>query len=109
MHTTSLIPLSFLFHVYFVFAVKFPFEARSVKRTGRLQGRATISGQAIANTHNSEYISNITLGGQTIAVMLDTGRYVEGICISEIISHTRTAPICGSLGLSQGLRILGRL
>jgi len=44
-----------------------------VKRAGRLQGRADISGQAIANTHNAEYISNITLGGQSIAVMLDTG------------------------------------
>jgi hypothetical protein len=44
-----------------------------VKRAGRLQGRATVSSQPIANTHNAEYISNITLGGQTIAVMLDTG------------------------------------
>ena len=77
MHTTSLIPLSLLLHVYSAFAIKFSFEARSVKRAGRLQGRATVSSQPIANTHNAEYISNITLGGQTIAVMLDTGRYVR--------------------------------
>jgi len=73
MHTTSLIPLSLLLNVYSAFAVKFSFDARFVKHAGRLQGRASISGQPIANTHNAEYISNITLGGQNIPVMLDTG------------------------------------
>lgn len=87
MHPHSLIPLSLLFLVYNVHAAKFPFVGRSVKRTVTtghplLRGRADISGQAggsnasvpIANTHNAEYIANLTLGGQSIAVMLDTGR-----------------------------------
>ena len=30
----------------------------------------------VANTFNSQYISNITLGGRTIPVLLDTGRCV---------------------------------
>jgi len=61
----------------------FPFNVRvNPSRSNRLQGRANISGQTvttgntsvpIANSGNVEYISNITLGGQTIAVMLDTG------------------------------------
>lgn len=29
----------------------------------------------VANTLNAEYISNITLGGRTIPVLLDTGRH----------------------------------
>jgi hypothetical protein len=89
MHTTSLVSLSFLFHVYFVFALKFPFEARTVKRAGRLQGRASINGQTITNTHNAEYISNITLGGRTIPVMLDTGRYVVCVSTSHNFDLTR--------------------
>jgi len=72
----SLIPLSLtliLFDVYLAGAVTFPFHVN-------LQARANITGQtigntsiAIANSNNAEYISNITLGGQTISVMLDTG------------------------------------
>jgi len=73
MHTTSLIPLSLLFHVSSVLSLKFSFNTRYVKRAGRLYGRANITGQSIANTHNAEYISNITLGGKNIPVMLDTG------------------------------------
>ena len=74
MHPHSFIPLSLLLHVYPIFAAQLSFEARSVKRTSRLQGRASVAGQAIANNHNAEYMSNITLGGRTIPVMLDTGR-----------------------------------
>ena len=75
MHPHSFIPLSLLLYVYSVFAAKLSFEARSVKRTtSHLQRRASIAGQAIANNHNAEYMSNITLGGRTIPVMLDTGR-----------------------------------
>jgi hypothetical protein len=74
MHPHSFIPLSLLLHVYSVFAAQLSFEARSVKRTSRLQRRASIAGQAVTNNHNAEYISNITLGGRTIPVMLDTGR-----------------------------------
>jgi hypothetical protein len=105
MHTPSLVPLSLLFHVYSVFAVKFAFQARHT--VNRLQRRANISGQPIANTHNAEYISNITLGGKPISVMLDTGRYVECYCIPYLTSYARrTAPTYGSPGLSQDRQTL---
>jgi hypothetical protein len=90
MHTHSLIPLSFLLHVYSVFAVQLSFEARSVKRTSHLQRRANIVGEPVANTHNAEYISNITLGGKTIPVMLDTGRCVLSFfCITRYLVSRR--------------------
>lgn len=89
MYPLSLIPLSLLLFILNVHAAKFPFVGRSVKRTVTtdhplLRGRANISGQAggsnasvpVANTHNAEYIANLTLGGQSIPVMLDTGRFV---------------------------------
>lgn len=84
MHFLSLIPLSLLSlllsHVsIFAGAVRFPIQARSVKRSvtspgNRLGRRATGGSSIIKNTHNAEYISNITLGGKEIPVMLDTGR-----------------------------------
>jgi len=101
MHATPLITLSLLFHVHSIFAARLPFEARSVKRVIRLQDRASISGGgngsvSITNTHNAEYIANITLGGQSIPVMLDTGRYVTHISIRMLGTDPSTVPICGS-------------
>lgn len=89
MHYLSLIPLSLLsLLVTHVSAIRFPIQARSVKRSGTgLTSRATAGGiSTIKNTHNAEYIANITLGGKEIPVMLDTGRYVlrlrsRGVCI----------------------------
>jgi len=79
----SLIPLSLIlavFHALPADALKFPFHVKN--RSNNLHRRASITGQStgngsvpIANTHNAEYISNITIGGQTVPVMLDTGRY----------------------------------
>jgi len=63
-------------------AIKFPFNVRTVNNQSpnSLHRRANITGQSIgntsvpiANTQNAEYIANITIGGQTIPVMLDTG------------------------------------
>ncbi|KZP08675.1 acid protease [Athelia psychrophila] len=84
MHFLSLIPLSLfsllLSHVSLrAGAVRFPVTARSVKRSvaspgNRLGRRASVGGSStITNTHNAEYIANITLGGKAIPVMLDTG------------------------------------
>jgi hypothetical protein len=79
----SLIPLSLvltLLDVYPAGAVSFPFNIHVKTPSNHLERRANVSSQTtsnnsipIANSHNAEYISNITLGGQTIAVMLDTG------------------------------------
>lgn len=84
----SLIPLSLiltLFDTYSAHALNFPFHVRTrTVKPSLLRGRADIQGQTIGNTsipvansHNAQYISNITLGGLTIPVMLDTGRYVN--------------------------------
>ena len=61
-------------------AVKFPFTVRTTT-SSNLYRRADIAGQStrnislpVGNIHNAEYISNITIGGKTAAVMLDTGR-----------------------------------
>ncbi|KII90941.1 hypothetical protein PLICRDRAFT_107217 [Plicaturopsis crispa FD-325 SS-3] len=79
-----MLPLSLFLTLFVAYpachAINFPFVGRNVRGPSRrsLHSRADISGSnngtvPIANTHNSEYISNITLGGQSVAVMLDTG------------------------------------
>jgi hypothetical protein len=84
----NLLPLCLLalFEAHLTFAVKFPFHVHHSNTTNRLQRRADISGQTtgntsvpVANSHNAIYISNITLGGQSVAVSLDTGRYFTKI------------------------------
>jgi hypothetical protein len=48
-----------------------PFARRAdVSGTSPLKGNVTVP---IANSHNAQYISNITLGGITVPVLLDTG------------------------------------
>jgi hypothetical protein len=63
-------------------ALKLPFHVRTTvtDSANRLRSRADISGQTtgnttipVANTRNAQYITNITMGGQPVAVMLDTG------------------------------------
>jgi hypothetical protein len=53
------------------------------RRSNQLRGRADVSGSTnvgandtipIRNSQNTFYVANITLGGATKAVMLDTGR-----------------------------------
>lgn len=91
MHSLKIIPLSLLSLLFchvstLVSAVRLPVQARSVKRSvtspgNRLGRRASVAGiSTITNTHNAEYIANITLGGKSIPVMLDTGRCVQSVC-----------------------------
>ena len=72
----SLIPLSLLYVViHSVNAVIIPFQVRtgdSVSPATSLTRRAAIP---IGNTGNAQYVSNITLGGATMPVLLDTGRW----------------------------------
>lgn len=56
-----------------VHALKFNFRTRTVSERA-LATRSDKSVLPIHNTHNAEYISNITLGGRDIPVLLDTGR-----------------------------------
>ncbi|KZT19519.1 acid protease [Neolentinus lepideus HHB14362 ss-1] len=74
-HLISLSTL--LFVVDHAHAAIFPVQART--RPNGIYARADVNastssnGIPVQNTHNAEYISNITLGGVSIPVMLDTG------------------------------------
>ena len=62
-----------------VHALKLDFRVRTaagpVSRRA-LAARTDKSVLPVHNTHNAEYIANITLGGRDIPVLLDTGRCV---------------------------------
>ena len=82
----SLLSLSLvclLSHACSTHALTFPVRVQSLAddrpAAGRLSARAG-NGNTILpvhNTQNSEYITNITLGGREIPVLLDTGRCVS--------------------------------
>lgn len=72
----SLLPLSLL--VLFntpVYGVILPFYVRFNDDPSTLQRRGP-SVIPISNTGNAQYLSNITVGGVQLPVLLDTGRYV---------------------------------
>ncbi|THH23116.1 hypothetical protein EUX98_g8061 [Antrodiella citrinella] len=85
-------------------AVRLPFQVRtsspfpsdkfSLSKRG-LFSRASGSIIPVQNTHNAEYISNITLGGRQIPVLLDTG--------SSDLWVTGTVPNTTDLGKSVSL------
>ena len=56
-------------------ALNIPFTVRSNTHTTRQSSSNNVL--PVGNTQNSFYFTNITLGGRTISVMLDTGRYVS--------------------------------
>ena len=67
------LPLELLFIARAVYAIRVPFEVRTVPgpSSRALQPRSAVP---IKNQQNAVYISNVTLGGRDIPVMLDTGR-----------------------------------
>jgi len=70
----SLIPLSFILTIFsLVDALIFPFEVRSASQPSSKLVRRANSTIPISNNGNAEYFANITLAGQTVRVMLDTG------------------------------------
>jgi len=75
-----LIPLSLLLAVLSLSAPAFtttvPFEVRVGTPPSTYLARRANSTVPVSNTGNAQYIGNITLGGVTARVMLDTGRYV---------------------------------
>lgn len=73
---TSLFSL-LLASVSVVHAVNFSVRVRSSFASDTLQARDSNTTIPVHNTHNAEYIANITLGGREIPVLLDTGRYVR--------------------------------
>jgi len=99
----SLIPLSLLLTIFdtAVNALKFPFEVRFPHPTPSLSlNRRTPL--PVRNIGNAQYVSNITLAGQTLPVLLDTGRFVHQptrFKSWELTAHP--APIFGYISLIQ--------
>ncbi|KAJ7079760.1 aspartic peptidase A1 [Mycena belliarum] len=92
----SLIPLSLILAVSdVVYAVKLPFYVRtSSTAPERSVGRRAVP---ISNNGNAEYMSNITLGGTTVSVILDTGS-------SDLwVNFPKTTPPTKDLGKSLSL------
>ncbi|KAJ7078652.1 aspartic peptidase A1 [Mycena epipterygia] len=92
----SLISLSLILTVLdVVHAVKIPFHVRTSSTTpAHRLGRRTVP---ISNNGNAEYISNITLSGTTVSVILDTGS-------SDLwVSFPGTVPSTTDLGKSLSL------
>jgi hypothetical protein len=109
----ALKPLSLLltlFSVYPTFAIRLPFEARHATSPSpsTLNRRADVSGSSttgdagvpVANTHNVLYISNITLGGQNVRVLLDTGS--SDLWVAEDIPQTKDTGHSLSLSYAVG-------
>lgn len=74
----SLIPLSLVLSILHSFssvhALKVPFQVRTGNHpTSGLTRRANTT-IPISNNGNAQYIANITLGGETVRVLIDTGR-----------------------------------
>ncbi|OBZ68990.1 putative aspartic-type endopeptidase CTSD [Grifola frondosa] len=94
----SLLPVFslFLLDVLNVNALKLPFHVR--QRSARLNARATSI--PISNTRNSEYISNITLGGREIPVLLDTGS--SDLWVTGTVPQTKDLGISASLSYAVG-------
>ncbi|KAJ8481245.1 hypothetical protein ONZ45_g15372 [Pleurotus djamor] len=113
-----LLPLSLLLTVldaaHQIHAVKIPFQVRTLvgpsSTVDRLGRRAT-NNVPIKNIHNSQYVSNITIAGKDVALLLDTGRCNKPFpkeipqttdtgkqitlryAIGKAEGHIRTAPI----------------
>lgn len=81
MHTYSLLPLSLLLTLLDVLcpvhAIRIPVEVRSTFSPQRSLpghiGRRAVTTIPVSNTHNAQYITNITIAGQQVRVMIDTG------------------------------------
>jgi hypothetical protein len=96
MHSHIAIPFALLLTLFHpTFAVRLPFHVRTARpRADITTGNSTIP---IANTRNAQYISNITLGGQTVPVLLDTGRYARLLILFSSLTHSTTAQTYGPL------------
>ncbi|EMD40139.1 hypothetical protein CERSUDRAFT_71923 [Gelatoporia subvermispora B] len=97
----SLLPAALLAILLDVHALTFPVQVRTSQRSGSLHARA--DGDSILpihNTLNSEYITNITLGGREIPVLLDTGS--SDLWVTGNVSGTTDLGISASLSYAVG-------
>lgn len=80
------LPLSLLLLVFSVNAIIVPFKVRfsnGAPHTSLNRRTPTL----ISNIGNAQYVSNITLGGVTVPVLLDTGRYEQKYLRARWISN----------------------
>lgn len=115
--TISLLSLLLLASDALVNAALFNFQVRTpaiadpptpISSRRQLRPRAGSSNSSsngtipVLNTLNSEYISNITLGGRTIPVLLDTGRHATTFLLDLLLLLLFVLMSC-SLALTYGL------
>lgn len=102
-----LIGLNYTLHG--VNAAKVPFQVRTTNPFASSVSKRSLFRRAptnpnaiipVSNTHNAEYISNITLGGRQIPILLDTGRYREvalSLMLLAEILHSSDLWVTGSV------------
>lgn len=72
-----LFPLGFLATVDIVNGVHLELRGKTGVSRSELQRRTSLSGQvSLQDNQNLQYMTNITLNGQTFDVLIDTGRKV---------------------------------
>ena len=98
MRSLLVLPLSLLlpFFQATVNAVIVPFVVRTSNTVSTsLTRRSPVS---IGNTGNAQYVSNITLGGTTVQVLLDTGRWLfHVINFASLATYLQLALIYGCI------------
>ncbi|OCH88665.1 acid protease [Obba rivulosa] len=97
-----LLPAALLALLFDVHALTFPVQVRPSQRSGSLHVRANGNNSLlpIHNTLNSEYITNITLGGRVIPVLLDTGS--SDLWVTGNVSGSTDLGISTSLSYAVG-------
>ena len=72
-HSSLLLPLGLLAFEHGVLATRMRMSGRT--ELPDLQRRTAMSGQAsVGDSNNVQYTINVTLGGQPLQIMIDTGR-----------------------------------
>ncbi|KAJ3731206.1 aspartic peptidase A1 [Lentinula guzmanii] len=83
-----LIPLSLIppiFDCAFVSALTFPFHVRTDPYSHSLSRRDSSNGTIpLTNTGNAQYIANVTLGGEEVRLIIDTGRQASEYYVSRL-------------------------
>jgi len=81
--------LSLFLTVLHVHAVIVDLEIRTGGPPTSLRRRADSSTYDMTNAGNAQYVANITVGGATLPVLLDTGRWVLVDCLDSALTHSQ--------------------
>jgi hypothetical protein len=77
------LPFSLALFIIAVNAISVPLEIR-YSSSGPSTSLTRRTPTPVSNTGNAQYVSNITIGGVTVPVLLDTGRCVHVVSFSSI-------------------------